>query len=365
MFIQGKGEKLMSENKTAENTKNQQSDNILEVSHLKKYFPIKGGMFGKQVGAVKAVDDVSFTLKRGTTMGLVGESGCGKTTLGRTILQLHEPTSGKIVYDGETIFEGQDPWQRDEEGQLHHVKVPKAKQANMLPYRRKMQIIFQDPSASLDPRMTVGEIIGEALDIHKLFPNKQDRTDRIKELLGRVGLNTEHANRYPHEFSGGQQQRVGIARALAVNPEFIVCDEPISALDVSIQSQILNLLLDLQQQGNHSYLFIAHDISVVKHISDRIGVMYLGHLMEEAETQELFQNTLHPYTKALLSAVPTIEKQTKKREILQGELPSPIHAPSGCVFRTRCPYATAACAEALPEWKEIAPGHKVACHLYD
>lgn len=317
---------------------------------------------------MQAVEDISIEVKRGETLGLVGESGCGKTTFGRTVLQLYNPTSGKIVYDGETIFEGQDPWKRDENGILHPVKVPKAKQVNMLPYRRKMQIIFQDPSASLDPRMTVGEIIGEALDIHKLCPNQKDRTDRIKELLSHVGLNTEHANRYPHEFSGGQQQRVGIARALAVNPEFIVCDEPISALDVSIQSQVVNMLEDMQQELGLTYLFIAHDLSVVRHISHRIGVMYLGTMVELAESYELNRNPLHPYTKTLLSAVPVPDPQVSKnrqRIVLEGDIPSPMNPPSGCRFHTRCPYATERCKQEVPRFKEYEKEHWVACHLLE
>ncbi len=335
---------------------------LLEVKNLKKYFPIKG----VKGPGVQAVENVSLFIRKGETLGLVGESGCGKTTLGRTILQLHEPTSGEIIYDGTPIFQGQDPWVRDEEGKLTHRKVPKAKSANMLPYRRKMQIIFQDPSASLDPRMTVGEIIGEALDIHKLCPNKKDRTDRIKELLSRVGLNTEHANRYPHEFSGGQQQRVGIARALAVKPEFIVCDEPISALDVSIQSQVVNMLEDMQQELGLTYLFIAHDLSVVRHISNRIGVMYLGSLVELAESYELNKNPLHPYTKTLLSAVPVPDPEisrTRQRIVLEGDIPSPMNPPTGCRFHTRCPYATKACSESVPEFREVEPGHYAACHL--
>ena len=323
------------------------NDKLLEIEHLKKYFPIKG----VRGPGVQAVEDVSLYIKRGETLGLVGESGCGKTTLGRTILRLHEPTSGKIVYDGVTIFE----------------KDGKKKTAvKMLPYRRKMQIIFQDPSASLDPRMTVGEIIGEALDIHKLCSDKTARKDRIRELLEMVGLNTEHANRYPHEFSGGQQQRVGIARALAVNPEFIVCDEPISALDVSIQSQVVNMLEDMQEELGLTYLFIAHDLSVVRHISNRIGVMYLGTMVELSTSYELNKHPLHPYTKTLISAVPVPDPEkskTRQRIVLEGDIPSPINPPSGCRFHTRCPYATARCKKEVPEFRELAPNHWAACHI--
>ena len=335
---------------------------LLEVQNLKKYFPVKG----TKGPGVQAVENVSLFIRKGETLGLVGESGCGKTTLGRTILQLHEPTSGKIVYDGETIFEGADPWQKDAQGHATRVKVAKPKMVNMLPYRRKMQIIFQDPSASLDPRMTVGEIIGEALDIHKLYASKAERTDRIKELLGMVGLNTEHANRYPHEFSGGQQQRVGIARALAVKPEFIVCDEPISALDVSIQSQVVNMLEDMQNEMGLTYLFIAHDLSVVRHISSRIGVMYLGSLVELAESYELNKHPLHPYTKTLLSAVPVPDPEVsrqRQRIVLEGDIPSPMNPPTGCPFHPRCPHAPKECSEAAPVFREVEPGHWAACHL--
>lgn len=323
------------------------NDVLLEVQHLRKYFPVKG-MKGP---GVQAVEDVSLFIKRGETLGLVGESGCGKTTLGRTIIRLHEPTSGRIVYDGQTIYEG--------DGQRHSA-------VKMLPYRRKMQIIFQDPSASLDPRMTVGEIIGEALDIHKLWSTKAERTDRIKELLDMVGLNTEHANRYPHEFSGGQQQRVGIARALAVHPEFIVCDEPISALDVSIQSQVVNMLEDMQEELGLTYLFIAHDLSVVRHISNRIGVMYLGCVVELSTSYELNKNPIHPYTKILISAVPVPDPQlsrSRQRIVLEGDIPSPMNPPSGCRFHTRCPMAKPQCKESMPQLREVAEGHWVACHL--
>lgn len=330
--------------------------NLLEVTKLRKYFPVKG----LKGAGVQAVQDVSFFIKKGETLGLVGESGCGKTTLGRTVLRLHEPTGGKIVYDGSILYDNP----LGEDGK----PTGKASSVNMLPYRRRMQIIFQDPSASLDPRMTVGEIIGEAIDIHKLASSKQDRADRIRELLVRVGLNTEHANRYPHEFSGGQQQRVGIARALAVKPEFIVCDEPISALDVSIQSQVVNMLEDMQDELGLTYLFIAHDLSVVRHISNRIGVMYLGSLVELGESYELNRHPIHPYTRTLLSAVPVPDPQLsrmRQRIVLEGDIPSPMNPPSGCRFHTRCPYAMEQCRQLEPQFKEYEPEHWVACHLLE
>ena len=344
------------------------AEKLLEVKNLYKYFPVKG----VKGPGVQAVENVSLFINKGETLGLVGESGCGKTTLGRTILRLHEPTSGQIVYNGETIYQGEYPFERKEtaEGKsvLGKKSVPRPKAVDMFPMRRKMQIIFQDPAASLDPRMTVGEIIGEAIDIHGLCKTRAERTERIKELLDRVGLNTEHANRFPHEFSGGQQQRVGIARALAVEPEFIVCDEPISALDVSIQSQVVNMLEDMQQDLGLTYLFIAHDLSVVRHISSRIGVMYLGSLVELAESYELNKNPLHPYSQTLLSAVPVPDPEvsrTRQRIVLEGDIPSPMNPPTGCRFHTRCPYASEKCAQCAPEFKEHKPGHWAACHLLD
>ena len=329
---------------------NEENKVLLEITNLRKYFAVKGSIFRRR-RYVQAVEDVSFSIYKGETLGLVGESGCGKTTLGRTIIRLYEPTSGRIVYDGEPIYDSEQ-------------KIA----ADMLPYRRKMQIIFQDPSASLDPRMTVGEIVGEALDIHKLCPGKAERRERINQLLDEVGLNTEHANRFPHEFSGGQQQRVGIARALAVEPEFIVCDEPISALDVSIQSQVVNMLEDLKAEKHLTYLFIAHDISVVRHISNRIGVMYLGQMVELGESYELCSHPIHPYTQTLLSAVPLpdpVKSRARQRILLEGDIPSPLDPPSGCRFHTRCPYATERCSAEQPRLKEYGPGHYAACHLLE
>ena len=316
------------------------TEKLVEVQGLKQYFPVASGMFSKKY--VKAVDDVSFSVNKGETLGLVGESGCGKTTTGRSILRLHEPTAGKIIYDGEDIT---------------HV--------NMRPYRRKMQIVFQDPYASLNPRMTIRDIVGEPIDIHKLAIDKKEREQMIMESLRRVGLNSDHAGRYPHEFSGGQRQRIGIARALAVNPQFIVCDEPVSALDVSIQAQIINMFEELQEEMGLTYLFIAHDLSVVKHIADRIGVMYLGKLMELADSNELTFHPVHPYTRSLLSAIPIPDPKkarTNRRIILEGDVPSPLNPPGGCRFRTRCKYATAECAAVEPEFREVSPGHFAACH---
>ena len=345
---------------------------LVEIQNLKQYFPVAGkGLFEKQF--VKAVDDVSFFIRKGETLGLVGESGCGKTTTGRSLLRLYEPTAGRIIYDGEVIFDSGDVPLYDESGRAVKDEAGKPvfgkkTKANMLPYRRKMQIVFQDPYASLDPRMTVGDIVGEAIDIHNLASSAEERREKIISMLQRVGLNSEHANRYPHEFSGGQRQRVGIARALAVDPEFIVCDEPISALDVSIQAQVINMLEDLQNEFGLTYLFIAHDLSVVKHISKRIGVMYLGKLVELADSNEIAFNSMHPYTRSLISAIPIadpITSRSMKRIVLQGDIPSPVNPPSGCRFRTRCPYADECCAQQEPEWKEVAPGHFCACHHLD
>ena len=316
------------------------NDNLVEVSHLKEYFQISTGMFSSK--PLKAVDDVSFNIRRGETLGLVGESGCGKTTVGRTLLHLYKPTDGEVRFEGKPI----------------------RTKADINEFRRKATMVFQDPYSSLNPRMTVSDIIGEPLDIHKMYQNKAEREQRILELMDRVGLNSEHASRYAHEFSGGQRQRIGIARALALNPKFIVCDEPVSALDVSIQAQVINMFDELQDEMGLTYLFIAHDILVVRHISDRIAVMYLGKMVELADAKEIYEHPVHPYTKSLMSAVPQPDPKVaraNKRIVLSGDIPSPLNAPSGCPFRTRCPQATAACAEAMPEFREVAPGHFAAC----
>jgi len=319
---------------------------ILRVDHLVKYFPIKRGIIiQKQIGAVHAVDDISFDVKRGETLGLVGESGCGKSTTGRTILQLYRPTSGSVIYDG--------------------VDLVKLKGEDLRHMRRKMQMIFQDPYASLNPRMTVGEIVGEPLIIHKIASQKEVE-EHVSNLLELVGLNPSFAARYPHEFSGGQRQRIGVARALALQPALIVCDEPISALDVSIQAQVVNLLEDLQKQFNLTYLFIAHDLSMVRHISKRVAVMYLGVLVEMTSRDNLYANPMHPYTQALLSAVPIpdpVADEKRQRTILVGDVPTPVNPPSGCRFRTRCPIAVPMCAEARPEFRQLRPDHFVACFL--
>lgn len=321
----------------------QNNDALIRVENLVMHFPIYRGVIRRQVGAVHAVDDVSFDIHQGETLGLVGESGCGKSTTGRAILQLYKPTSGNVYFKGQDLVNLRpEPMRR---------------------MRREMQMIFQDPYASLNPRMTVRDIVSEPLMAFGLASGKE-LNQRVNELLELVKLNPDFSGRYPHEFSGGQRQRIGVARALALNPSFIVCDEPISALDVSIQAQIVNLLEDLQQEFNLTYLFIAHDLSMVRHISDRVAVMYLGVIMELADHQTLYDNPLHPYTKALLSAIPVPDPEygeTHQRMVLQGDVPSPVHPPSGCRFRTRCPIADAHCAEARPEFREIEPGHFVAC----
>ena len=317
------------------------SEVLLSVRNLKKYFPIRTGWFGAKM--LKAVDDVSFDIAPGETLGLVGESGCGKTTVGRTLLRLYEPTDGQVLFDGTPIT-----------------------RENISKFRQEMQIVFQDPYSSLNPRMTVSDIVGEPLDIHSLYKSKAERSERIIELLNLVGLNSDHARRYAHEFSGGQRQRIGIARALAMRPEFVVCDEPISALDVSIQAQVINMLEELQAQMGMTYLFVSHDLSMVRHISHRVGVMYLGHMVELAEVEELYSNMQHPYTQALMSAVPIADPDLAaqtRRIVLQGDVPQPIDPPPGCPFASRCRYCKPVCREAMPDMREISPGHFLACHL--
>jgi len=335
----------MTQSEPKSNGHNPSDDVLIEVKNMKMYFPVTAGIvFQRKVADVKAVDDVSFTINKGETLGLVGESGCGKTTTGRAILQLYKPTAGEVLFNGQNL--------------------PDLSNRQMRRVRREMQIIFQDPYGSLNPRMTCGDIVGEPLTVHKLTGSKGEYRDRITELLQTVGLNPYMADRYPHEFSGGQRQRIGIARALAVNPSFIVCDEPVSALDVSIQAQVINLLEDLQEQFGLTYLFIAHDLSVVRHISDRVAVMYLGHIVEIADRNELYENPLHPYTRALLSAVPIpdpVVEADRERIILTGDVPSPMNPPEGCVFHTRCPVMVDDCRLAMPELREVSPGHWVAC----
>ena len=317
---------------------------LVVVKNLKKYFPITGGFLKRVVGQVHAVEDISFTIRRGETLGIVGESGCGKSTTGRTILRLLEKTDGEVYYDGKEVF-----------------GLSKSEMVNL---RTKMQIVFQDPYSSLNPRKTVAQICGEALVEHGLAKKGKEVNDIVSETIEKCGLAPYHIRRYPHEFSGGQRQRIGIARALALNPEFIVCDEPVSALDVSIQSQIINLLMDLQEDMGLTYLFISHDLSVVKHISDRIGVMYLGNMVELAGKHDLYESPLHPYTQALLSAIPVPDpKKKRERIVLKGDIPSPANPPKGCTFHTRCPYAMDVCKEVTPEFIESAPDHFVACHL--
>ena len=321
------------------------SDNIkteqplIQVKNLKQYFDVNMGWFKNK--PLKAVDDVSFNINKGETLGLVGESGCGKTTVGRTILHLYKPTSGEVIYNGNSI------------------------KADIKKFREKATMVFQDPYSSLNPRMTVSDIIGEPLDVHKLYENKKEREEKILELMDHVGLNSEHAARYAHEFSGGQRQRIGIARSLAVNPDFIVCDEPVSALDVSIQAQVINMFDELQDKLGLTYLFIAHDLLVVRHISDRIAVMYIGKMVELADAETIYTRPLHPYSQSLLSAVPVPDPKiarANKRIVLKGDIPSPLNAPSGCPFRTRCQYAKPICAEQVPEFQEVEKGHFVACH---
>ena len=322
-----------------------QNKALLSVEGLQTFFPIRTGFTKRSLHQLKAVNNVSFQINKGETFGLVGESGCGKTTVGRTILRLYKPTGGRVLYDGQDITTMDDK--------------------TFWPYRRRMQMIFQDPYTSLDPRKTVNEIVGTPLMLHKLVASRAERDERVKELIHMVGLKDDHMNRYPHEFSGGQRQRIGIARALALNPEFIVCDEPISALDVSIQAHVINILEDFQHQFGFTYLFISHDLSMIRHISHKVGVMYLGHLVEMAEVNELYDNMRHPYTASLMSAAPVADPllaRNSHRVILEGDVPSPLDPPSGCPFRTRCRYAKSECSERMPELRDIGKGHMVACH---
>ena len=385
---------------------NIKKETVLEVNHLCMYFPITTGFLKTKY--LKAVDDVSFTVKRGETVGLVGESGCGKTTLGRTILQLYKPTAGRIIFNGQRVNPGTKMDILELQGKIDEMKaliaeleekasagdpeaVEQTKLANdrierlqrnidkikaskkyykglVKEFRKHVQMVFQDPYSSLDPRMTVEDIIAEPLDAHKVCKTKEERHQRVEELMKMVGLSSEHATRYAHEFSGGQRQRIGIARALALNPEFIVCDEPVSALDVSIQAQVINTFKELQEKLKLTYIFVAHNLLVVRHISNRIAVMYLGHIVEFADSDELFENPLHPYTNSLLSAIPVPDPKiakSNKRIIMQGDIPSPLNAPSGCPFRTRCPKATERCALERPRLVEVKPGHQVACHLVE
>ena len=394
-------EQLDKEFAAAHEDLNVKKEIVLEVNHLSMYFPINVGFMKTKM--LKAVDDVSFTVKRGETVGLVGESGCGKTTLGRTILQLYKPTGGRIIFNGQRVNPGTKMDIAELTGKINEMKnliaqlqengdaeaneqiklandrierlqrnIDKIKASAsyykglIKEFRKHAQMVFQDPYSSLDPRMTVEDIIAEPLDAHKICKTKEERHQRVEELMKMVGLSSEHATRYAHEFSGGQRQRIGIARALALNPEFIVCDEPVSALDVSIQAQVINTFKELQEKLKLTYLFVAHNLLVVRHISDRIAVMYLGHIVEFADSDELFEHPLHPYTNSLLSAIPVPDPKiakSNKRIIMQGDIPSPLNAPSGCPFRTRCPKATPECALSRPKLVEVKPGHQVACHL--
>lgn len=340
------------------------NDYLLEVEHLKQYFPVHQGF---STIPLKAVDDISFAIRPGETLGLVGESGCGKTTVGRTLLRLYQPTAGKITFDGNVLFDSGE--QYDENGKMivdanGKPVMGKKVDVNMMPYRKEMQMVFQDPYSSLNPRMTVEDIIGEPLDVHKLYRNKKERREKILDLMELVGLNAEHAMRYAHEFSGGQRQRIGIARALAVNPKFIVCDEAVSALDVSIQAQVINLMQDIKKEFSLTYMFISHDLRIIKHFCDRVMVMYLGNIVEIGTKDAIYEKRRHPYTQALLSAIPNIRKQENEHRILlTGDIPSPVNPPSGCPFHPRCRYCMDICKKEKPQLKTMADGTQVACHL--